>query len=380
MISAVRETRWGINPRTKTKHLILKRYLKAWLPIMASWKSRIVFIDGFAGPGRHRRGEEGSPIIALRTLLEHPRFQEPVPNREVVFYFIESREDRATSLQRVLNAFEENQPIPSWVKYEVVQDEFASVMTELLDKLDKEGNLLAPTFAFIDPFGYSDSPMEVIARIVQNPNCECLITFMYKFINRTINVEGDPKRETYLDEFFGTDEWREFRKERDPNIRREGITSLYRRQLIEVAGLRHVRTFEMASEAIRTEYFLHFGTNSRKGLSEMKQAMWRADPVKGQFFSDLTDTRQIVMFQPTPDLEELKRLLRERFTGRGWVNIREVSDFVLFDTPYSEAIHLKMRTLKPMEQESPPLINARGQEGRRRRAGTYPDGTIIEFL
>ena len=381
MIAAISETRWRIKSRTKIKHLILKRYLNAWLPIMARHNGRILYIDGFAGPGRYKGGEEGSPLIALRTLLSHPRFQEPPPNREVVLRFIEAREDRATALQGELRKFEEGHTIPDWITYAVVHGEFGPVVTGMLDCLVEKSRKLDPTFAFVDHFGFEGVPMEAIARIVQNPKCECLITFMYKFINRFINVD-DEKREAHFDEFFGTDEWRKFRKELDPDpdSRREGITNLYRKQLIEVAGLRYVRTFEMADEARRTEDFMYYGTNSRKGLSEMKQAMWRADPVRGQIFSDLTDTRQMVMFQPTPNLDELIKLLRERFTGKGWVNIQEVSDFVLFDTPYSEAIHLKTRTLKPMEQESPPLINARGHEGRPRRAGTYPDGTLIKFL
>jgi hypothetical protein len=63
----VRTTRWPLAPHTKIKHEILKRYLNAWLPILGSWAGRVVFIDGFAGPGRYSGGEPGSPVIALQT-------------------------------------------------------------------------------------------------------------------------------------------------------------------------------------------------------------------------------------------------------------------------------------------------------------------------
>lgn len=375
---ANRKTLWEIQPHTKIKHLILRRYLEAWLPIMAQ-RRRILFIDGFAGPGRYSRGEEGSPLIALRVLLEHPHFEQPRPRREVLFCFIERREDRAAALQQELQAFGENQPIPGWVNYKVIHGEFTNVMITKLDDLDEKGKRLPPTFAFIDPSGFKGVPMEVIARIVKNPRCECLITFMYEYINRFIN-STDLIIHGHLDQLFATNDWRVFQEERDPAKRRHGITDLYRKQLIEYAGLKHVRTFEMINEGNRTEYFLYFGTNDRLGLSKMKEAMWRADPEHGQVFSDLTDLRQMVLLEPTSNIEPLKNLLLENFRGRGCVGIKEVSDFVLFDTPYSEAIHLKTLTLKPMEQESPPLINARGHEGRPRRAGTYPDGTLIEFL
>ena len=55
------------------------------------------------------------------------------------------------------------------------------------------------------------------------------------------------------------------------------ILQLYRSQLVDLAGLKYVRTFEMVNEGNRTEYVLFFGTNSSEGLSKMKQAMWKAD-------------------------------------------------------------------------------------------------------
>jgi hypothetical protein len=39
----------------------VRAYLDAWLPILSSVNSRILFIDGFAGPGEYAGSEEGSP-------------------------------------------------------------------------------------------------------------------------------------------------------------------------------------------------------------------------------------------------------------------------------------------------------------------------------
>ena len=252
-------------------------------------------------------------------------------------------------------------------------------MITKLDDLDEKEKRLPPTFAFIDPSGFKGVPMEVIARIVKNPRCECLITFMYEYINRFIN-STDLIIHGHLDQLFATNDWRVFQEEQGPAKRRDGITDLYRKQLIEYAGLKHVRTFEMINEGNRTEYFLYFGTNDRLGLSKMKEAMWRADPEHGQVFSDLTDLRQMVLLEPTSNIEPLKDPLLENFRGRGWVGIKELSDFVLFQTPYSEAIHLKRKTLGPMERASPPLIDVRRPVGKRDRPGEYPDGTMIKFI
>lgn len=376
---AHRETRWQIESHTLTKHLILRRYLDAWLPIMAKHNRGILFVDGFAGPGRYSEGEEGSPLIALRALLEHPYFQQPQRQREVVFVFIEKEPDRATALKEELRKFTADRPIPDWVKYDVLRGEFASLMTQVLDKLEKEGKRLAPTFAFIDPFGFKGVPLEVIARIVQNPRCECLITFMYEFINRFL-AHPDPEIQAQYDQLFGTQEWRTFLGQQDPDRRRELIVELYRRQLVQEAGVQYVRTFEMIDRGNRTEYFLFFGTNSLMGLSKMKQAMWKADPERGQVFSDLTDTNQMVLLEPGPDLTPLRNLLRQHFQGHGWVWINHIEEFVLKETPFSEAIHLKRLTLKPMELRAPPLIQVLRPPGAPNRPGDYPPGTRVRFL
>jgi len=72
---------------------------------MARYNGRILFVDGFAGPGRYAGGEEGSPLIALETLLAHPQFQTPQGQREVVFIFIKKEQDRAAALEGELREF-----------------------------------------------------------------------------------------------------------------------------------------------------------------------------------------------------------------------------------------------------------------------------------
>lgn len=114
------------------------------------------------------------------------------------------------------------------------------------------------------------------------------------------------------------------------------------------------------------------------GLSKIKQAMWRADPLHGEEFSDLTDTNQIVLFTVSPDLTLLKRLLQRHFQGSGWIGIQQVEQFLLKDTPFSEAIHLKRLTLKPVELEDD--IEVRRPFGSRNRPGDYPAGTRIKFV
>jgi hypothetical protein len=109
----------------------------------------------------------------------------------------------------------------------------------------------------------------------------------------------------------------------------------------------------------------------------MKEAMWKADPIAGQVFSDRSVTGQGVLFEPRADLTPLRRQLQTKFQGKGWIPIEEVSHFVLVDTAYSELIHLKRATLAAMEKNG--LLEAK-RPGARPRRGTFPDGTNVRFL
>ena len=60
-----RTTVWPHDEQTRGKHLVLRSYLDGWFPVLGSWNKRLLFIDGFAGPGEYDQGEPGSPVIGL---------------------------------------------------------------------------------------------------------------------------------------------------------------------------------------------------------------------------------------------------------------------------------------------------------------------------
>jgi len=376
-MSTPENTLWRLRPHTRVKHLILRRYLEAWLPIMARFQQKILYVDGFAGPGRYIGGEEGSPLIALRTLLTHSAFKTP-GNREVEFLFVEGNELRATFLATQLKEFTKEIPPPPWVKYTVAQGEFHRVIGEKLDQIARSGASFPPTFAFVDPFGYARVPLEVIAGIVRQRHCECLINFMFKWILRA-GRRREARVHEQLDNYFDSPDWRLAFKEADPPHRRDALVNLYRHQLETRAGLRYVRTFVMIDKLNQPRYFLFFGTNNPKGLSEMKRAMWKADPGRGEVFSDRTDPQQMVLFGSRPDFGALGRLLVRRFKPSGPVTIDEIIKFVRDETPFSEVSHLKAQTLKPLEVATPSVIEVQRPPGAQQRVGTYPSGTIIQF-
>lgn len=369
---APKTTIWPIDNHTRAKHEILRRYLQAWLPIMTSRNEHVLIIDGFAGPGEYVGGEPGSPLIAIDTFLHHASAQ--IREKKVTFLFIEEDARRCEYLEQLLETRKQAHQFPQQATYQVVQGTFDETMTELLTSLEEQWLRIAPTFAFIDPFGYSDTPMSIISRLMRYYGCEVLITFMYEEINRFLTADYTTKEYQY-DALFGTQEWGQIATVSiDSNDRRRRLHDLYRDQLRTVGGAKYVRSFRMLNKRNTTDYFLFFGTNHPSGLRVMKDAMWAVDPSGTYQFSDVTDQNQLLLFQPEPDYSLLKGMLHARFDGET-VSIEEIDRYVLEETPFRVAGY-KEKVLVPMEDASEISIIAGGMKRRRH---TYPEGVRIHF-
>jgi three-Cys-motif partner protein len=366
-VAAPKTTVWDLSPHTRAKHEILRRYLQAWTPILSHGGfPDIIYIDGFAGPGRYSQGEDGSPIIALRAALD-----QSIPSSTRIFFlFVERDLERAAVLQEIVDSIER----PGNLRVKVAQGStFETEVSELVAFYSSRQRSLPPTFAFVDPFGWTGVPFSLLSEILRHPSCEVLVNFMYEEINRFLTQSDQPEN---FDGFFGTDQWRAC-VAGSPQQRNRCLHDLYVRQLRDSAGATYVRSFEMRNDAGVTDYYLFYATKSLKGLQKMKEAMWKVDP-KGEFkFSDATDPNQMVMFgDPTIDI--LRRQILERFSGRE-ATVQEVEEFVLAETAFRET-HYKRQVLALLEKFTPPRLIAMNPRSGRRPA-TYGDPMMkIRFV
>ena len=193
---------WPLEAHTRGKHMVLQHYMGAWLPILTSWNGRVLFIDAFAGPGEYTGGEPGSPVIALRALIDHRARNQM--RSEVKYLFIEKDEERSVHLKQALSSLDGR--LPSNCNYTVINSTFDETLTEVLDHIDQQRARLAPAFVMIDPFGVSETPMRVVERILENSRSEVYVSFMYRDINR---FREHPNFERHLDDLFGCVEWRQ---------------------------------------------------------------------------------------------------------------------------------------------------------------------------
>jgi len=363
-LSPVEPAVWGLKPHTKAKHEILRYYLGGWFPILARSTGRVVYIDGFAGPGVYSKGEDGSPVIALDTAVNH--ILKPYSRAEIVFLFIESRKDRARKLEEVLS--ERFPALPEKIQYIIISDEFEPTIERLLEGLEREKAKLAPTFAFIDPFGFTGFSMDLLKRLLRYEKCEILITFMTGFIKRFL----DEFRESALDKLFGTKEWR--------NIRNVGehkeslLLELFEKQLRDYCGITYTRSFEMVDSNNRIMYHMIFGTNHWLGLKVMKNAMWSVDRRGNYTFSDRLGRGQTFLIDYQDEehwVPKAAELVYDRFKGQT-VSVEDVEKFVIIKTEYN----FRKSVLQYIEDNNPERIAE--VRGRRRRR-SFPPECLITF-
>jgi three-Cys-motif partner protein len=357
------ETLWELDPHTLGKHLVLRAYLDAWLPILSSKNSRVLFIDGFAGPGEYVGGEEGSPQIALRALVEHSASIKA----EVVYWFIETEPDRVEHLKTVVDGWRTK--LPSLTKVEVVAGSFDETMKGIFDYLDEQKSKLAPAFVMIDPFGISGTPMSVVRKLLKHPRCEIYFSLMYEPLNR---FATRPEFIPHLDELFGCQDWRELAKNKNSEQRRKDLYDLYEEQLRD-AGAKHVINFDIF-DGNRLKYSIFFASQHEVGADRMKQAIWKAAP-QGDFAFHGSRTPQLELVA-SPNFEPLKDQLMRQFSDGKWHGIVEIMNFVMSDETDYHSGQVKTKTLKPMELAGQVTVDP----ATRQRAGTYPDGCRLKFL
>jgi three-Cys-motif partner protein len=347
-------------PHTAAKHLLLKRYLDGWFPILGKYNQRINYIDGFAGPSEYEGGEPGSPLLAIEAAKYHVENGTLAPNVTINFIFVEANPDYARHLQGKLDALSR----PPQFKAGIFQGEFADVIGGRLDALEKESKVLAPTFAFVDPFGFSGIPFDLMARILAQPKCEVFVNIMIEFINRFLEHPND-KVLAHFPSTFGTDEVLNIPKQ--PGDRIAAILLLYRRQLDSKA--KFVGRFDMHGRKDQKTYSLFFASNSPKGFEKMKEAMWSVDKAEGGRFSDFEPSASL-----TPSLFGANPLwdgMLDRFRGKR-VPMMQVEQFVIEQTDYLPQ-HARS-VLKDMEDGG--RISVESVAGYKRRKGTFKSDKV----
>lgn len=108
--------------------------------------TELLFVDGFAGPGRYTGGQDGSPILAIESVLSHshPLY---VP---ISFLFVEEDRNRYIILQDAIKPYEEKYKKSPRIKYvEVIQGDCETELNRIIDGFERDNRKVGPAFFFL---------------------------------------------------------------------------------------------------------------------------------------------------------------------------------------------------------------------------------------
>jgi three-Cys-motif partner protein len=352
-------------PHGKAKAQILSRYLKGWFAKLGqssySDYNQLFVFDMFAGCGKHHslKGEEadGSPISAIKAFLS---VQQKLKNvRMVYFVFREGKKANAQKLEQALADF---------VHSDDVQPHFEEWATAFQDRADEGGckftyhaahakfgvedlvqRLLqsstlhqVPTFAFLDPFGYS-LPMDLVQQFLGSPKAEVLLNFNLSGLMRGI-AQGQFRDR--MNVFFGNEEWDMLNKgQYTPGQRREMALKIYTHTLKEGGGAKFTCNIAMRNPRNGYVYFLLHATKHPKGLELMKDTiatMANSYSTEGLIFSSFQAKKQEDGVAVTDGdwLQQCADEIIGEFQGQEQISLAKIEEFVLYQTPWPFKIKL----------------------------------------
>lgn len=352
---------WPMEPHTAAKHDILFEYLKAYYPILSrgfKGTDEILYVDGFAGPGRYTKGEQGSPILAARTALGW-KTTFPTPIRIMT---IEDDVERHEYLCGQLDALKTEFSERPDVRIDTPrQGKCEPILRETLRKAREEGKRFGPAFVFLDQFGWADVSMDLVAEVMAVPNCEA---FVYLNHHDLIRFIAEADRDESRTRAFGSDRWKGVfsipRADWSTFLRDLYISTLHER------GVGYVLPFYMYDKNEVMKYWLFYCTKSLKGVEAMKRAMLTVDQTGNFHFSDKDDPSQ-TSFLSNYDDKALAADLTKAFSGRS-LTCAAVHEHTLVKT---RGI-LWRAACKLLEKATPPTLGVTGGKPKR-RPGDFPE-------
>jgi len=321
---------WNAEPHTLAKIEIVRRYLFLWFRILGTRSNRLVYIDGFSGPGRYLNSDQSSPIAALtsaKTAFDELVRAQRVPT-EWFFYFIDEKAKFASSLESVISETE----WPRQFKNEVQTGTFEEQLKGILDKIRRLPGGMPPTFAFIDPFGATGVPFTHVTEILKHRSCEVLINLDSDGIGRLVAAQSIERNKEHLDAIFGGNMWKDRLDPHAPMLTLcAQVLALYKERLRSLPNVNYTFAFAMKSKQGTLNYHLVFASQRAIGLKKMKEAMKAVDKSGSYSFSDDTVGQRRLWDFSDPE-QPANRMLAQ--LGGSWRAYKDFDDFALNETPF----------------------------------------------
>ena len=291
---------------SRAKVEFYEKYLERYLPIMifTPYVKTIYIYDVFCGRGVYDNGGEGSPVRALRSIVEAKRKH---PSDMQCFLCLNDKDSNNIDCLKQYIA----RVIPDYEQYCKVQ--FTNEDAESL--LDSMANGLANTqidernLLFIDPYGYKTIHKDTIEKLLKNGKTEIILFLPVSFMHRFKGYAFDPESSEgvaplrrFTEDFFP--EGHPMRNGDDEMDVHEYIENL--REAFSYNGQYYTASYQIERE--KGAFFaLFFMSSNLRGFEKILEVKWGLDEEDGNGFllEKALPYKQMSLFQE--EFAEAKR-------------------------------------------------------------------------
>ena len=353
--------------QSQVKARIVEKYFWSWATIMTqrARKSKIGYVDLFAGPGKYTDGSKSTPILVLERAIENENIRD-----RLVSVFNDVDPKHVQSLQDAINSIPDiyslkNKPV-------IINTEVGEEIAQALESVRT-----IPTLFFVDPWGYKGLSLQLISSAVKNWGCDCIFFFNYNRINMGIN---NPLVREHMNSLFGHERAHELQVDlasMSPGERELSIVEAISQSLKEKAG-QYVLPFRFKDErGTRSSHHLIFVSKNRTGYKIMKEIMATesTDLEQGvpSFEYNPASRLQPLLFEYSRPLDDLAEILLTDFAGktmtRKQIYDRHNVGTRYIDKNYREVL-IKLETDGKIQTDPP---------ADKRRRGTFANHVKVTF-
>lgn len=196
------------------KHTVFGEYIWPWARIVGKWNSQIYIVDAFAGRGSFSNPEtgertDGSPLIAAQQAIGYNKANRSSNGHRCDIICIEKHADNFAQLEDLM--------LPSFKSCATVlkgsYEQHAQAVLAIVGK--------APVLLLLDPMGPKQIPQAAIKPFLDRAGKnDVFLTLNFSVVHRVRGMllsdgdvdkskHGAVKQVANLDDFFGTEDWRE---------------------------------------------------------------------------------------------------------------------------------------------------------------------------
>jgi three-Cys-motif partner protein len=263
------------------------------------------------------------------------------------------------------------------VEIRIMHGEFADKVDKIVAYLKTCPN--SPTFSFVDPFGFGQSPFDKFGQLMHNENSEIFVNLMCGFMNR-FKEHDDPNVTDKIKTILNLSDLSAIIAASDSI---DAVCASFEQPLKNIG--KFTLKFLMRDEMhIRDNAFFFCGRNS-KGFEKIKEAMWKVDPENGNSFSAHREAQaeartkvQRTLFESGAQTSRLGALLADHFKGRRDVPVSKIFAWVVESTDVFLPTHARKELESLLSRGRITYTDPSGSQ-RKRAKNAWPDRLLVTF-